>query len=54
MCVVGQHGFIEALENNAGGQDITPLEKIGAEGWDAVRANNLRGGFLMARECFLQ
>ena len=52
--IVAQHGHIDALVNNAGGQYITPLEKISAKGWDAVVANNLRGGFLMARECFLQ
>src|SRR6185436_20580715 len=31
-----------------------PLEGISAKGWDAVIATNLTGGFLMARECYLQ
>ncbi len=48
------HGRIDALVNNAGGQYIAPLESIGAKGWDAVVASNLSGGFLMARECYLQ
>jgi citronellol/citronellal dehydrogenase len=33
---------------------MTPLEKISAKGWDAVIATNLTGGFLVARECYLQ
>jgi citronellol/citronellal dehydrogenase len=48
------HGRIDALVNNAGGQYLTPLENISAKGWDAVVATNLTGGFLMARECYLQ
>ena len=52
--VVAEHGRIDALVNNAGGQYIAPLESISAKGWDAVVASNLTGGFLMARECYLQ
>ncbi len=52
--VVAEHGHIDALVNNAGGQYIAPLESISAKGWDAVVASNLTGGFLMARECYLQ
>ena len=52
--VVAAHGRIDALVNNAGGQYIAPLESISAKGWDAVVASNLNGGFLMARECYLQ
>ena len=48
------HGRIHALVNNAGGQFISPLENISAKGWDAVIATNLTGGFLFARECYLQ
>jgi citronellol/citronellal dehydrogenase len=48
------HGRIDALVNNAGGQYITPLEAISAKGWEAVVNTNLTGGFLMARECYLQ
>ena len=52
--IVAQHGRIDGLVNNAGGQYITPLENIGLKGWDAVVATNLTGGFLMARECYVQ
>ena len=52
--VVAEHGRVDALVNNAGGQFIAPLESISAKGWDAVVASNLTGGFLMARECYLQ
>lgn len=52
--IVAAQGRIDALVNNAGGQYITPLEKISAKGWDAVVATNLTGGFLVARECYLQ
>jgi citronellol/citronellal dehydrogenase len=52
--VLARHGRIDGLVNNAGGQYITPLEKISAKGWDAVVATNLTGGFLVARECFTQ
>jgi len=52
--IVAQHGAIDALVNNAGGQYITPAEKISAKGWQAVIDTNLTGGFLMARECFTQ
>ncbi|WP_255440444.1 SDR family NAD(P)-dependent oxidoreductase [Caenimonas sedimenti] len=52
--MVVAHGRIDGLVNNAGGQYITPVEKISAKGWDAVIATNLTGGFLVARECYLQ
>ncbi|HNE60370.1 MAG TPA: SDR family oxidoreductase [Ottowia sp.] len=52
--VVAGRGRIDGLVNNAGGQYMTPLEKISAKGWDAVVATNLTGGFLVARECFAQ
>jgi citronellol/citronellal dehydrogenase len=52
--VLQQHGRIDALVNNAGGQYPSPLARISAKGWDAVVRNNLTGGFLMARECFNQ
>jgi citronellol/citronellal dehydrogenase len=47
-------GRIDFLVNNAGGQFAAPLESISAKGWDAVVRTNLTGGFLMARECYLQ
>ena len=52
--VVQAHGRIDGLVNNAGGQYITPLAAITAKGWQAVIDTNLTGGFLMARECYLQ
>jgi citronellol/citronellal dehydrogenase len=52
--VVKDRGRIDGLVNNAGGQYMTPLEAIGSKGWEAVVATNLTGGFLVARECFLQ
>ena len=48
------NGRIDGLVNNAGGQFLTPLEAITAKGWDAVVNTNLTGGFLMARECYVQ
>lgn len=52
--VIERFGRIDHLVNNAGGQYATPLEKISKKGWDAVVASNLTGGFLMARECYVQ
>ena len=52
--IVTQHGRIDGLVNNAGGQYMTPLEAISAKGWEAVVNTNLTGGFLVARECFTQ
>jgi citronellol/citronellal dehydrogenase len=47
-------GRIHGLVNNAGGQFPAALAGISARGWQAVIANNLTGGFLMARECYNQ
>ena len=52
--IVAEHGRVDGLVNNAGGQFMTPLEAISAKGWAAVVNTNLTGGFLMARECYLQ
>lgn len=54
QAMVATHGRIHGLVNNAGGQYITPLEQITGKGWEAVVATNLTGGFLVARECYLQ
>ena len=54
QAIVVSLGRIHALVNNAGGQFIQPLENISSKGWEAVVATNLTGGFLMARECYLQ
>jgi citronellol/citronellal dehydrogenase len=52
--IVGCHGPVAGLVNNAGGQFPAPLLAISKKGFDAVVANNLTGGFLMMREVFLQ
>lgn len=52
--VLDEHGRIDALVNNAGGQFPAPLSEISQRGWEAVVNTNLTGGFLMAREAFRQ
>jgi citronellol/citronellal dehydrogenase len=52
--IIARFGRIDGLVNNAGGQYISPMEKISAKGFDAVVRTNLLGGFLMARECYTQ
>ena len=52
--IVSTHGRIHGLVNNAGGQFPAPMEMISKRGFGAVVANNLTGGFLMAREVFNQ
>lgn len=49
-----EHGRLDGVVNNAGGQYPQPLEQIGKKGWEAVVANNLTGGFLVAREAYVQ
>jgi citronellol/citronellal dehydrogenase len=52
--VIGDFGRLDFVVNNAGGQFMTPLEAISGKGWDAVVRTNLTGGFLMAREVYVQ
>ncbi len=52
--ILQAHGRIDALVNNAGGQFAAPLKDISQKGWETVVRTNLTGGFLMARECFVQ
>lgn len=52
--IVGLHGPIHALVNNAGGQFPSPAEKITLKGWEAVIRTNLTGTFLVSREVFTQ
>ena len=52
--IVAERGAIHALVNNAGGQFPSPLAMINKKGWEAVVANNLTGGFLVAREAYTQ
>lgn len=48
------HGQLQGLVNNAGGQFSSPAEAITRKGWHAVVDTNLTGTFLMCREAFLQ
>lgn len=52
--VVATRGRIDGLVNNAGGQFPAPLAEISLKGWQAVVSTNLTGGFLVARECYVQ
>jgi len=52
--ILAEHGRIDGLVNNAGGQFMANLSDITLKGWEAVIRTNLTGGFLMARECFTQ
>lgn len=52
--IVAEHGPIHGLVNNAGGQYPAPLVAINQKGFETVVRTNLVGGFLMAREVFLQ
>ncbi len=50
--IIAEHGRIDALINNAGGQYQALLETISFKGWDAVVRNNLHGGFLCMQAAF--
>jgi citronellol/citronellal dehydrogenase len=52
--ILVERGRIDGLVNNAGGQYPMPLAMISKKGWEAVVANNLTGGFLVAREVYTQ
>jgi citronellol/citronellal dehydrogenase len=52
--MVGKHGPVHGLVNNAGGQFPSPLMMISKRGFESVVASNLTGGFLMMRELFMQ
>lgn len=52
--LIEDHGSIEGLVNNAGGQYPAPLASINQKGFETVMRTNLVGGFLMAREVFNQ
>jgi citronellol/citronellal dehydrogenase len=45
---------VHGLVNNAGGQFPAPLAMISQKGFETVVRTNLVGGFLVARECFMQ
>jgi len=52
--IVAEHGRIDGLVNNAGGQFPAPTASISKKGFEAVIANNLTGTFLMMRETYEQ
>lgn len=52
--ILTEHGRIDGLVNNAGGQFPARARDLSLKGWEAVVKNNLTGGFLMARECYTQ
>ncbi|MEW5010889.1 MAG: SDR family oxidoreductase [Cycloclasticus sp.] len=50
--IIDNHGRIDGLVNNAGGQFPSSLDNISDNGWNAVIRNNLNGGFFMMREVY--
>ncbi len=52
--VLADHGRVHGLVNNAGGQFPSPLGMINQKGFETVVRTNLVGGFLMAREVYVQ
>ena len=50
--ILAEHGRIDGLFNNAGGQYRAPLETITTKGFEAVVRNNLTGGFVVMREVY--
>ncbi|MCP5207591.1 MAG: SDR family oxidoreductase [Hahellaceae bacterium] len=52
--IVAEHGVIHGLVNNAGGQFPAPLTAINQKGWETVVRTNLTGGFLVAKEVYMQ
>ncbi len=48
--VLKQHGRIDGLVNNAGGQYRMAAKDISTKGFEAVVRNNLTGGFVFMRE----
>jgi citronellol/citronellal dehydrogenase len=50
--VLQEHGRIDGLVNNAGGQYRAELRSISTKGFEAVVRNNLTGGFIFMREVY--
>ena len=50
--ILSEHGRIDGLFNNAGGQYRAALENISTKGFEAVVRNNLTGGFIVMREAY--
>lgn len=51
--VIERCGRIDLLVNNAGGQFSAHAVDISANGFDAVVRNNLLGGFVVSKACYL-
>ncbi|MGO1500246.1 MAG: SDR family oxidoreductase [Marinobacter sp.] len=52
--IIEEHGGLNGVVNNAGGQFPSPLAGINQKGWETVVRTNLTGGFLIAREAYTQ
>lgn len=52
--VLSEHGRLDGVVNNAGGQFPSPAEDVSLKGWEAVVRTNLTGGFLVSRESYRQ
>lgn len=52
--VLGRHGRIDVLVNNAGTDKTVPVEELSVEDWDRVIGVNLTGPFLMTRQLMPQ
>ena len=50
--ILTEHGRIDGLFNNAGGQYRAALETISTKGFEAVVRSNLTGGFIVMRETY--
>ena len=50
--VLTEHGKLDALVNNAGGQYRQPLSRISSRGFESVVRLNLFGGFMTMREAY--
>jgi citronellol/citronellal dehydrogenase len=50
--VLTEHGRIDGLVNNAGGQYRAAMKTISTKGFEAVVSSNLTGGFIVMREVY--
>src|SRR5271156_3092308 len=50
--VLTDHGRIDGLVNNAGGQYRAPMRTISTKGFESVVSSNLTGGFIVMREIY--